>query len=280
LNYLYAILESEARLAAYAMGLDPGLGVLHLDAKARASLACDLMEPVRPQVDAFVLDWITKTALKREWFFEERNGNCRLMPKLAKQLSETSPMWRCAVAPFAEWVARTLWSSSKKSKSEPAPATRLTQRHKREAKGAPSLPPRERAPLGENICRGCGRSITPGSTHCVDCAVALSTEHLVNAAQSGRVASHTPKAQAHRADTQSLHHAARRSWVASSQPAWLDQDTYDRKIQPLLRELSNSALALALGVSIAYAADIRAGRRRPHPRHWEKLAQLVGIASG
>jgi len=29
-----------------------------------------------------------------------------------------------------------------------------------------------------------------------------------------------------------------------------------------------SALALALGVSIAYAVDIRAGaRRRPHPRH-------------
>jgi hypothetical protein len=51
--------------------------------------------------------------------------------------------------------------------------------------------------------------------------------------------------------------------VPSSQPVWLDQNTYDRKIQPLLSEQSNSALALALDVSIAYAADIRAGRRRP-----------------
>lgn len=27
-----------------------------------------------------------------------------------------------------------------------------------------------------------------------------------------------------------------------------------------------------------YAADIRAGRRRPHPRHWLALAELAGIA--
>ena len=54
LNYLYAVLEAEARLAASALGLDPGLGVMHVDTNARDSLACDLMEPIRPQVDAFV----------------------------------------------------------------------------------------------------------------------------------------------------------------------------------------------------------------------------------
>src|SRR5258708_29021448 len=53
LNYLYALLESEARLAASALGLDPGLGVLHVDTRARDSLACDLMEAIRPGVDAY-----------------------------------------------------------------------------------------------------------------------------------------------------------------------------------------------------------------------------------
>src|SRR5690242_6568184 len=53
LNYLYAVLESETRLAAAALGLDPGLGFLHVDTPARDSLACDLMEPVRPQVERF-----------------------------------------------------------------------------------------------------------------------------------------------------------------------------------------------------------------------------------
>jgi CRISPR-associated endonuclease Cas1 len=33
LNYLYAVLESEARLALAALGLDPGLGVMHVDTR-------------------------------------------------------------------------------------------------------------------------------------------------------------------------------------------------------------------------------------------------------
>ena len=48
LNYCYALLESESRLAA-ALGLDPGIGMLHVDASNRDSLACDIMEPVRPR---------------------------------------------------------------------------------------------------------------------------------------------------------------------------------------------------------------------------------------
>jgi hypothetical protein len=35
-------------------GLDPGLGIAHADSQSRDSLACDLMEPVRPNVDAFM----------------------------------------------------------------------------------------------------------------------------------------------------------------------------------------------------------------------------------
>jgi CRISPR-associated endonuclease Cas1 len=90
LNYLYAMLESEARLALAALGLDPGLGVLHNDLRSRDSLACDLMEPVRPQVDAFLLDWLNRGPLRRDWFFEQRDGNCRLMAVFAAKLSESA----------------------------------------------------------------------------------------------------------------------------------------------------------------------------------------------
>ena len=76
LNYRYAVLEAEARLSLAPMGLDPGIGFLHADEEARDSLACDVMEPIRPQVDRFVLDWISSKPLKREWFFEQRDGNC------------------------------------------------------------------------------------------------------------------------------------------------------------------------------------------------------------
>ena len=108
LNYCYALLESEARLAAVAVGLDPGIGMLHVDTPNRDSLACDIMEAVRPSVDAWLLDWIMREPFRRSDFFEERNGNCRLLKTLTSKLSETMSVWGKLVAPWAEYVARTL----------------------------------------------------------------------------------------------------------------------------------------------------------------------------
>jgi CRISPR/Cas system-associated endonuclease Cas1 len=45
LNYAYALGEADLTLAIAAVGLDPGMGVLHVDQKNRASLTLDLIEP-------------------------------------------------------------------------------------------------------------------------------------------------------------------------------------------------------------------------------------------
>jgi len=58
-----------------------------------------------------------------------------------------------------------------------------------------------------------------------------------------------------------------------------DPQTFTQKVQPMLANVSTSAIANALGVSWVYASHIRTGRKRPSPRHWAKLAELVG-ASG
>jgi hypothetical protein len=39
-----------------------------------------------------------------------------------------------------------------------------------------------------------------------------------------------------------------------------------------------STISTALGISEPYATDIRAGKRKPHPRHWLTLARLVGVS--
>ena len=49
------------------------------------------------------------------------------------------------------------------------------------------------------------------------------------------------------------------------------------RVQPRLAGIPYSAIASALGVSLPYAAEIRAGRRIPHPRHWETLARLTAF---
>jgi hypothetical protein len=60
----------------------------------------------------------------------------------------------------------------------------------------------------------------------------------------------------------------------------LNEEVYMHKIQPLLAEVANPVIMSALGVSVTYAVAIRAGRRRPHPRHWEALAGLAGVSVG
>jgi len=283
LNLLYSILESEARLAATAMGLDASLGFLHVDAPNRDSLACDLMEVCRPGgVDAFVLNWLQSEPLRKSDFWEDRNGNCRITSSLAIKLCETSGAWRKQVAAVAEYVAQELWSSVSKPTStsnvaRQLIATRLTQRNKREAKGASSLPSPIRAPRRDNLCRGCGKTIQDGRTNCATCAVGDATKNILDAARIGRQTANGPEAQEKRANAQRKNAIAQHAWKTSDQPAWLTERFYMTKIQPLLAAMSASAIARHISVSRWYAGRIREGYR-PHPRHWKSLAELVGCS--
>jgi len=280
LNLLYALLESESRLSAAAMGIDPGIGCLHVDTPNRDSLACDIMEPIRPKCDAFVLHWLQNEPLRRSDFWEDRNGNCRIASSLAIKLCETSDTWRRLVAPVAEYVAQELWSSISKRASISARqliATRLTQRNKREVKGS-DVPP-VKVPKPERVCRGCGKTVQGDSIHCAKCDVAIATKRLVKAARAGRVAGHTPEALAKQSETQCRHGQARSSWTPAKQPAWLTEQIFSERIQPALAQASPSAIAKLIGVSRWYAGRIREGYR-PHPRHWLALAKLVGVSEG
>lgn len=102
LNYSYSILEAEARLAALGVGLDPHLGLMHSDYRWRPSLALDLMEPMRPMVDEFVLELLEERVFSYEDFFENRKGICRILPQLARELSEKGLDWRKSVWGIAE----------------------------------------------------------------------------------------------------------------------------------------------------------------------------------
>lgn len=277
LNYLYAVLESEARLAASALGLDPGLGVMHYDSRTRDSLACDLMEPVRPQVDAYLLEWITREPLRREWFFEERDGNCRLMGTFAIRLSETAPAWGRAVAPLAEWISRALWATNPKPMRQSAPATWLTQRHRSLAKGGSGDVPVLTPPRPPRVCQVCGRPIKRDQKYCLPCAITANKQQLVEVGHEARIAAHTPEAEARRSEAQRRHAAAKRAWNPSGLPAWLSEEVYRTRIQPRLSEVTISNIRATLSISKIYAAAVRAGQRIPHPRHWIALARLVGL---
>jgi CRISPR-associated endonuclease Cas1 len=276
LNYLYAILEAEARLAAATLGLDPGIGVLHVDLPYRDSLACDLMEVVRPDVDTFVLDWIKRGPLPRNHFFEQRNGNCRLMAEFASILSQTSSKWAQLVAPVAEWFAREV-TTSKNERRHDVPPARLTQRNKRIAKGSNPSPPAKSSIKPQQICHDCGKELVRDSVRCKLCSTEIMSEQRDAAGRIARTVALSPEAQQKRAATQQINALAQHAWRPSDQPSWLTEDFYSEKIQPALLNLRGSFVARVLKVSNSYARDICKGRRLPHPRHWKMLAELLKL---
>jgi hypothetical protein len=93
----------------------------------------------------------------------------------------------------------------------------------------------------------------------------------------GPLASHSDEAEGRRAETQRRHATAKAGWRISELPSWLTKDIYLQEIQPRLKTITLSAMASKLGISITYAVDLRSGRRVPHQRHWQTLAQPVGI---
>jgi CRISPR-associated protein Cas1 len=87
LNYAYAVLESQVRIATVSQGLDPAIGYLHTPRPGRAALVYDLMEPFRPKVDRSMLDFVRSQTFSPTDFVVQANGTCRLHPQLAQQVA-------------------------------------------------------------------------------------------------------------------------------------------------------------------------------------------------
>lgn len=79
----YTLLHSEAVRACHQAGLDPLLGFFHDPAYGRESLACDLIEPLRPRLDAWVWNLFRNRVLRPEHFVHDK-GAC-LMAKAGRQ---------------------------------------------------------------------------------------------------------------------------------------------------------------------------------------------------
>ncbi len=288
LNYCYAIAEAEAKIAALAVGCDPGLGIMHADQGSRDSLALDLMEPVRPQVDGFVLDLLESRAFRKKDFFETRKGVCRVMPPLTRLLAETAPRWAAAVAPIAERLARQLLAKGNARKTAgQQQATPLTQTNR--SKGREAVRKRAtRSSRGKKAkiaktCVVCGADL-PGRQrrYCTDCrptrsrdAVAKAHEVLRARRLAGVDPAHGGKAAKLRGKRNSVKLLANSEWERRHTEE-LDPAIFEREIKPKLTTVSLLETMQATGLSRTYCGMIRRGVRVPHPRHWEALRELVG----
>lgn len=98
----YTLLHFEALRAAYGAGLDPLLGFFHEPAYGRESLACDLIEPLRPRLDGWVWMLFRERRLREDDFVLDK-GAC-LLAKAGRQTFYAS--YESGVAPLRRYLRR------------------------------------------------------------------------------------------------------------------------------------------------------------------------------
>jgi CRISPR-associated protein Cas1 len=74
LSLTYTLLHAEAVLALHGAGLDPFIGFYHALDFGRESLACDVIEALRPQADRFVLALFRQETLSADDFSDTAAG--------------------------------------------------------------------------------------------------------------------------------------------------------------------------------------------------------------
>ncbi len=81
----YTLLHYDAVRACHIVGLDPMLGFFHDVSFGRESLACDLMEPLRPLMDRWIWQLFKNKQLRPEHFSDDVGGRCQ-MNKTGRQV--------------------------------------------------------------------------------------------------------------------------------------------------------------------------------------------------
>jgi len=209
-------------------------------------------------------------------------GSAKDLPSYEMQmcrLSQPPNSYIRAVAPVAECVAQALWNSIRKSASKGRTLpTRLTQRRRSEGRGNEFAKRLDPMPRWAKICEICGAESVK-NRYCKSSAVEVSTENKAQVALIGHSRPKNQRVKNRISKTISDHAVTNTCWDSKSLPSWLTQECYVRRIQPLLRAKKVREIAGVMQVSQPYAALIRAGRRRPHPRHWQALGRLAGVFS-
>ena len=290
LNYLYALLEAEARLACLIIGLDPALPFIHADIRGRDSLPLDLMEAVRPSVDRYLLAFLRDRVFRAGDFHETQRGSCRLLAPLTHELAETLPAWRELIAPVAERVASLLLEREPIVPQLPTPLTqrnRRADRARRHNHATAQQTPLAKPPRLERRCKRCGGELPRcDRTYCDECLplyqrdrydafIAAGRETFEMKRAKGIDPSHGGTAAERRGATMARRKCEQREWEAAHSETIADPDIFGREILPAIQRLPLSDLVRATGLTHGYLSKIRRGDKVPHPRHWAALSHVV-----
>lgn len=290
LNYLNAVGEAEARIALLREGLDSGLGIIHADRPERDNFALDLLEAIRPNIEAHVLGVLRRETFMREDFFETREGSCRLMSPLTERFAQTATTWADLLAPVAKRIARLL---ERAAAANPRPIVAATQARSRaavppevyrfmsaRAQSEGKRDPHWRPPKPRR-CRECGSEFKHArNVYCDTCLPLIPTLASARAAEvlrarqaigQGAVSALTRRKLGRARSERS---GQMRVWEAAH-PTSPNPHIFVQTIWPHLAGVDPHALRGATGLSISYCRRVLRGQYVPHPMHWDALRKLT-----
>lgn len=281
LNYLYALAQIETRVACLAVGLDPGLGVVHADTRNRDSMVLDVLEPVRAAVEETVLGLVAQRVWRKADFHERPNGSVMLGIELRHTLPRTMELWAKTAAPVAELVAHRLGETVEGAWQPTAPLTGAKRRQ-----AAAKVKVRKAVVASATASKQAGRRPTPVVPQlfrtCVDCGGPLT-------GPSGRPSRQvrceycwdtTPGQESSQRRQRGRSIAASRAETEAWRAEHRGQLAQPEDFAPIRAGLAKVRLAeimAAAGVAKSTASMIRSGRHVPALRHWEPLAALAGV---
>ncbi|HLN06463.1 MAG TPA: CRISPR-associated endonuclease Cas1 [Acidimicrobiales bacterium] len=282
LNLMYSLAAIEARLACETVGLHPALGFVHADEPRRDNLALDLLEPVRPEVERFVLDLVAERTFARRDFVERSDGSIRIAPDLVQLLAATMPMWARAVAPYAEQLAHLLgravagkWQARTPLTGRNHRAAQARVRARQQVAGTmsrQSVDPRRQAQ------RVASKTAATVLATCVDCGGPLTrSRHLRCPSCWESTPTQSREVRRRRGRAIAAARSAQEAWRAEHPGTVIDRADFLATITPRLKEVPLRQIMQAAGVTKATASGYRNGKSVPHPSYWPALAGLVGV---
>lgn len=268
LNYLYGVAESVCAIALTSVGLDPEVGIIHTDTDYRRSMALDLIEPIRPQIDRLAFDLLQNQVFSKSDFWETDRGSVRLGLEVRRSLIRNAFLVENRALDFALRLRQRLSTSERgvaKRRTIRPGELEILQRCKYCGVPLPANRRQRRA-----VCRNCAQLArqewhTPGNKPGYEWSQEAVEKH---------------------SETSRARQREIAKWEAQFPPNELadvvqrERQRFIAEIMPKLRTGSVSQIARAAGISRRYASLIKQGRNVPHPCLYAKFEACCSPSGG
>jgi CRISPR-associated protein Cas1 len=255
LNYLYGVAESLCAIHLAAVGLNPEVGIMHTDVDSRRSMALDLIETIRPEIDRLAITFFRQQVFSKLDFWETDRGSVRLGQAVRRVLiSNVFTLESQALAHATS--LRDLLSNYR---------TRLTRRR--------GLPTRNLVFI--HRCKYCGTPLPTSKRAnaarvlCPDCRE-LHNSESINKGNAPGFRWTKAALEKHSRTTRARHLEIQR-WEAQFSAEELqgaiqrERQRFVAEIMPRLQGVTVTRIANATGISLRYASLIKKGLNIPHP---------------